>query len=185
MEVESKPAGVACSGGYHAPTVAGPLPCACFCRLAEGLEEVPEVDPKAQLMMPPTPILKDNNWPLLTVSKGFFENLAQGIAQIFSCCCLTDSRPSVLTCRTFHINVVSCRQLANVENRSELTRSSMLTSGCLTILVCFCCMPLHTCLLRHISIPCSKAFGSDPRWNTTNAEHVPAVQQLPRMRPWQ
>lgn len=29
-------------------------------------------------MMPPTPILKGNNWPLLTVSKGFFENLAQG-----------------------------------------------------------------------------------------------------------
>ena len=47
-------------------------------RLAEGLEEVPEVDSNAQLLMPPTPILKDNNWPLLTVSKGFFENLAQG-----------------------------------------------------------------------------------------------------------
>jgi len=26
--------------------------------------------------MPPTPILRDENWPLLTVSKGFFENLA-------------------------------------------------------------------------------------------------------------
>ena len=50
----------------------------CGNRLAEGLEEVPEVDPNAQLLMPPTPILKDNNWPLLTVSKGFFENLAQG-----------------------------------------------------------------------------------------------------------
>jgi len=41
---------------------------------------VPEVEAKAQLMMPPTPILKDNNWPLLTVTKGFFENLAQGAA---------------------------------------------------------------------------------------------------------
>lgn len=50
----------------------------CGNRLAEGLEEVPELDPNAQLLMPPTPILKDNNWPLLTVSKGFFENLAQG-----------------------------------------------------------------------------------------------------------
>lgn len=36
------------------------------------------MEAKAQLMMPPTPILKDNNWPLLTVTKGFFENLAQG-----------------------------------------------------------------------------------------------------------
>lgn len=38
------------------------------------------MEAKAQLMMPPTPILKDNNWPLLTVTKGFFENLAQGAA---------------------------------------------------------------------------------------------------------
>jgi len=38
------------------------------------------VEAEAQLMMPPTPILKDNNWPLLTVTKGFFENLAQGDA---------------------------------------------------------------------------------------------------------
>lgn len=49
-------------------------------RIGEGLDELPEVDPEAQLMMPPTPILKGNNWPLLTVSKGFFENLAQGTA---------------------------------------------------------------------------------------------------------
>jgi coatomer protein complex subunit alpha (xenin) len=27
-------------------------------------------------MVPPAPILKDDNWPLLTVSKGFFETLA-------------------------------------------------------------------------------------------------------------
>jgi hypothetical protein len=57
---------------------------AYWCRLAEGLEEVPEVEAKAQLMMPPTPILKDNNWPLLTVTKGFFENLAQGAAFLSS-----------------------------------------------------------------------------------------------------
>lgn len=67
-----------------------------ICRLAEGLEEVPEVDPNAQLLMPPTPILRDNNWPLLTVSKGFFENLAQGTYQprittstyVMLACCL-------------------------------------------------------------------------------------------------
>ena len=47
-------------------------------RIAEGLDELPSLDSGAQLMMPPTPILKGNNWPLLTVSKGFFDNLAQG-----------------------------------------------------------------------------------------------------------
>ena len=62
------------------------------------------MDPKAQLMMPPTPILKDNNWPLLTVSKGFFENLAQGIAHIILLVVLSDSQASVLTCRTVQIN---------------------------------------------------------------------------------
>lgn len=50
-------------------------------RLAEGLDEVPDLDSNAQLMLPPTPILKENNWPLLTVSKGFFENLAQATSQ--------------------------------------------------------------------------------------------------------
>ena len=44
--------------------------------LAEKLDELPEVDPSARLLMPPTPILREDNWPLLTVSKGFFENLA-------------------------------------------------------------------------------------------------------------
>ena len=44
--------------------------------LAEKLEEVPSVDPDAKLLRPPTPILREDNWPLLTVSKGFFENLA-------------------------------------------------------------------------------------------------------------
>ena len=32
----------------------------------------------AQLLLPPTPILREDNWPLLTVSKGFFESLAAG-----------------------------------------------------------------------------------------------------------
>ena len=32
----------------------------------------------AQLLLPPAPILKEDNWPLLTVSKGFFESLAAG-----------------------------------------------------------------------------------------------------------
>ena len=27
-------------------------------------------------MIPPTPIMREDNWPLLTVSKGFFETLA-------------------------------------------------------------------------------------------------------------
>lgn len=35
---------------------------------------MPEVDPNAQLLQPPPPINPlDTNWPLLTVSKGFFE----------------------------------------------------------------------------------------------------------------
>jgi coatomer protein complex subunit alpha (xenin) len=32
----------------------------------------------APLLLPPTPILREDNWPLLTVSKGFFESLAAG-----------------------------------------------------------------------------------------------------------
>jgi len=47
-------------------------------RLAEALEDKPALDPEARLLLPPTPILKEDNWPLLTVSKGFFENLAVG-----------------------------------------------------------------------------------------------------------
>ena len=35
---------------------------------------MPEVDPNAQLLQPSPPINPlDTNWPLLTVSKGFFE----------------------------------------------------------------------------------------------------------------
>lgn len=42
--------------------------------LAETLgTELPEVRSDAALMMPPTPIVRESNWPLLTVTKGLFE----------------------------------------------------------------------------------------------------------------
>ena len=41
--------------------------------LPEG-KELPEANPNANLLLPPEPILQcEDNWPLLTVSKGFFE----------------------------------------------------------------------------------------------------------------
>ena len=59
--------------------------------LAEALgDNLPPVDPQAQLMVPPAPILREDNWPLLTVSKGYFENLAKGAAGKF--------RPSAHDC---------------------------------------------------------------------------------------
>ena len=37
-------------------------------------ETVPDVNPHATLLQPPVPITQqESNWPLLTVSKGFFE----------------------------------------------------------------------------------------------------------------
>ena len=48
------------------------LPAELVAELDAGLE------PDARLLLPPTPILKEDNWPLLTVSKGFFESLAAG-----------------------------------------------------------------------------------------------------------
>ena len=37
---------------------------------------LPEVDPNAQILEPPQPIVQmEENWPLLTVSKGFFEGV--------------------------------------------------------------------------------------------------------------
>ena len=47
-------------------------------RLSEALgEATPQADVGAgQLLVPPTPIMREDNWPLLTVSKGFFETLA-------------------------------------------------------------------------------------------------------------
>lgn len=39
------------------------------------LPDVPD-ETSCSLMQPPLPILREDNWPLLTVSKGFFETLA-------------------------------------------------------------------------------------------------------------
>ncbi len=44
------------------------------------------LQPDARLLLPPHPILKEDNWPLLTVSKGFFESLAAGGARPLPCC---------------------------------------------------------------------------------------------------
>jgi coatomer protein complex subunit alpha (xenin) len=50
-------------------------------RLGAMLPELPEVPSAAHLLLPATPILKEDNWPLLTVSKGFFENLAAKVGR--------------------------------------------------------------------------------------------------------
>ena len=43
-----------------------------FCPL-----QLPEVHPNAKLLQPPPPIMQtESNWPLLTVTKGFFEGIA-------------------------------------------------------------------------------------------------------------
>lgn len=51
-------------------------------RLEETLTEsgvaVPSIEGTGELLTPPTPILRDDNWPLLTVSKGFFEGVLSG-----------------------------------------------------------------------------------------------------------
>lgn len=52
-------------------------------RIAEELREagakVPDIDASVgELLTPPEPILKEDNWPLLTVSKGFFEGVLSG-----------------------------------------------------------------------------------------------------------
>jgi hypothetical protein len=39
-------------------------------------EAVPPLPQSPSLLLPPAPVLKQDNWPLLTVSKGFFETLA-------------------------------------------------------------------------------------------------------------
>lgn len=47
--------------------------------LTESGVAVPAVDPSAgKLLTVPTPILKEDNWPLLTVTKGFFEGVLAG-----------------------------------------------------------------------------------------------------------
>ncbi len=43
------------------------------------LAPLPTIDAQAALLLPPTPILREDNWPLLTVSKGMFETLARGM----------------------------------------------------------------------------------------------------------
>jgi coatomer protein complex subunit alpha (xenin) len=37
---------------------------------------VPPLPTSSTLLVPPAPLLKEENWPLLTISKGFFETLA-------------------------------------------------------------------------------------------------------------
>jgi coatomer protein complex subunit alpha (xenin) len=37
---------------------------------------VPTLPSTSALLVPPAPLLKEENWPLLTISKGFFETLA-------------------------------------------------------------------------------------------------------------
>uniref|UniRef100_A0A8C4XDQ3 Coatomer subunit alpha n=1 Tax=Erpetoichthys calabaricus TaxID=27687 RepID=A0A8C4XDQ3_ERPCA len=53
-------------------------------------ETVPETDPDAKLLQPPPPVMPlDTNWPLLTVSKGFFEgaisNKGKIVTDVFYC----------------------------------------------------------------------------------------------------
>lgn len=45
-------------------------------------EKIPELYPQAQLLQPPVPIMQqESNWPLLTMTKGFFEGaMAAGTA---------------------------------------------------------------------------------------------------------
>lgn len=52
-------------------------------------ERVPDLYPNACLLQPPPPLcLQENNWPLLTVSKGFFEGAiaSKGGPQIINTC---------------------------------------------------------------------------------------------------
>lgn len=58
---------------------------------------MPEVDPNAQLLQPPPPINPlDTNWPLLTVSKGFFEGAIAAKGE-------SDKDNTVCNHNTFHI----------------------------------------------------------------------------------
>ena len=60
----------------------------------------------AQLLIPPVPILKEDNWPLLTVSKGFFESLAAGGA------CLSALRNMGMKCKVLRAPL--CRPATQV-----------------------------------------------------------------------
>ena len=74
---------------------AGHTPLAYVCAATHGLEAdaqrlagvlqeqgktLPPVSTRAALMQPPAPLVRDDNWPLLTVSKGFFDGAAAGFA---------------------------------------------------------------------------------------------------------
>ena len=51
--------------------------CALTLNPFTSLLQLPEVHPDAKLLQPPPPIMQtEANWPLLTVSKGFFEGMA-------------------------------------------------------------------------------------------------------------
>ena len=43
-----------------------------------GEDALPSLLPNAELIMPPPPILKEDNWPLLRVSKGYFDTMGAG-----------------------------------------------------------------------------------------------------------
>lgn len=45
-------------------------------KLSGGLPELGDAAAASTLLQPPQPILREENWPLLTVTKGFFEQLA-------------------------------------------------------------------------------------------------------------
>lgn len=51
--------------------------------------QIPDIDHNAKLLQPPAPVMPlDTNWPLLTVSKGFFEGTIanKGIALDLESC---------------------------------------------------------------------------------------------------
>jgi coatomer subunit alpha len=47
-----------------------------------GVDPLPALESGGELLAPPPPILREANWPLLTVSKGFFETLAAGMMEV-------------------------------------------------------------------------------------------------------
>ena len=63
----------------------------------------------AQLLLPPMPILREDNWPLLTVSKGFFESLAAGGVKPWLSSC-----PSSACCPPLAIRILRVVQKPSV-----------------------------------------------------------------------
>ena len=50
-----------------------------MCMLSLFMPKLPEVHPNAKLLCPPAPIVHvENNWPLLTMAKGFFDGAMSG-----------------------------------------------------------------------------------------------------------